>query len=114
MQFDADLWAEMLNFCEEKYGVAKAHMPTKIHKSCKNLKEKMESFIKTNTRLLCEVPSFQGELVIDLPSVFLSLYAFTSPFTVELPCLKEINRDIMMLCDVLRLQATASQLCSER
>ena len=57
VQFNADLWAEMFNLCEEKYGVAKPLMPTKIHKSCKNLKEKMESFIKTNTRLLCEVPS---------------------------------------------------------
>ena len=57
VQFDADLWADMLNLCEEKEGVAKPLMPTKIHKSCKNLKEKMESFIKPNTRLLCEVPS---------------------------------------------------------
>ena len=92
-------------------------MPTKIQKSCKNLKAKMESFFKTNTKLLCEVLSLQGELVIDLPSVFLLPYAFTSPFTVESPCMKEINRDIMMLCDesrnlfqhihdVLRSQAT--------
>ena len=57
VQFDADLWAEMLNLCEEKYDVAKPLLPTKIHKSCKNLKEKIESFIKSNTRLLCEVPS---------------------------------------------------------
>ena len=57
VQFDADLWAELLDLCEEKYGVTKPLVPTKIHKSCKNLKEKMESFIKTNTRLLCEVPS---------------------------------------------------------
>ena len=117
VQFNADLWAEMLNLCEEKYGFAKPLMPTKIHKSCKNLNEKMESFIKTNTMLLCEVPSLRGELVIDLPPVFLSPYAFRSPFTVESPLLKEINRDIMMLCDesrnlfqhihdVLRSQAT--------
>ena len=59
VQFDADVWEEMLNLCEEKYGVAKPVMPTKIHKSCKILKAKMESFIKTDTRLLCEVPSLQ-------------------------------------------------------
>ena len=117
VQFNADLWEEMLNLCEEKYGVAKPLMPTKIHKSCKILKEKMESFIKTNTRLLCEVLSLQGELVIDVPAVFLSRYAFTSPFIVESPRLKEINKDIIMLCDesrnlfqhihdVLRLQGT--------
>ena len=34
VQFDADLWAEMLNLCEEKYGVARPLMPAKIHKSC--------------------------------------------------------------------------------
>ena len=117
VQFDADLWAEVLNLYEEKYGVAKPLMPTKINKSYKNLKEKMESFIKTNTKLLYEVLSLQGELVIDLPPMFLSPYAFTSPFIVDLPCLKEINRDIIMLCDesrnlfqhihdVLRSQAT--------
>ena len=117
VQFDADLWAEMLNLYEEKYGVAKPLIPKKIHKSHKNLKEKMESFIKTNTRLLCEVPSLRGELTIDLPPLFLSPYAFTLPFKVESPRLKEINRDIAMLCDesrnllqhihdVLRSQAT--------
>ena len=57
VQFDADLWEELMNLCEEKYGVAKPLMPTKIHKSCKILKAKMESFIKKHTRLICEVPS---------------------------------------------------------
>ena len=102
VQFDADLWEELMNLCEEKYGVAKPLMPTKIHKSCKILKAKMESFIKTHTRLICEVPSLRGELVVELPPVFLSPYALTSPFIVEPLRLKEINRDIIMLCDESR------------
>ena len=72
---------------------------------------------QANTRLLCEVPSLRGELMIDFAPVFLSPYAFTSPFIVESPRLKEIIRDIIMLCDesrnlfqhiydVLRSQAT--------
>ena len=83
MQFDADLWEKLMNLCEEKYGVAKPLMPTKIHKSCKILKAKMESFIKTHTRLICEVPSLRGKLVVELPPVFLFPYALTSPFIVE-------------------------------
>ena len=102
VQFDADLWEELMNLCEEKYGVAKPLMPTKIHKSCKILKAKMESFIKTHTRLICEVPSLRGELVVELPPVFLSPYALTLPFIVEPLRLKEINRDIIMLCDESR------------
>ena len=116
VQFNTDLWATILNLCEEKYGVAKPLMPTKIHKACKHLKEMMEASIKTNTRLICEVPSLRGELVMDLPPVFLSPYAFTAPFIAESSCMSEINRDISMLCDkgknvfqlihdVLRLQA---------
>ena len=117
VQFDTDLWAAILNLCEEKYGVAKPLMPTKIHKACKNLKEMMEAFIKTNTRLICEVPSLQGEMFMDLPPVFLSPCAFTAPFMRESPGMKEIKRDISMLCnesknvfqhihDILRSQTT--------
>ena len=56
-------------------------------------------------------------LVVELPPVFSSPCAFTSPFIVEPLGLKEISRDIIMLCnksrnlfqhihDVLRSQAT--------
>ena len=83
VQFDEELWSEIMKLVEEKYGVSKPFMPTKLHKACKHLKEMMEAFIKTNTTLICEVPSLRGEMVMDLSHVFLSPYAFTAPFIPE-------------------------------
>ena len=56
--FDQTLWDKLLNLAEEKYGVAKPVLPTRLHVNSKNLKEDLLHFVETHTRFVVEVPAF--------------------------------------------------------
>ena len=77
----------------------------------------MLKFIKTHSRLVCEVPSFRGELEVNLPEFYISPYSSTLIFLENklhflhmfgLSCLiaDEAQLLIQKIHDVLRLQAT--------
>ena len=70
--FDPNLWEKLMDLAEEKYGGDKVSVPTKLHHLSKSLKVGLVNFIDTHTRCIREYPSLHGELVINLPQVYLS------------------------------------------
>ena len=67
VQFNDSLWEKLEKLTKEKYDCVKPVYPTRIHSACKELRTAMNEFISNHTRVISEVPSFRGELKINLP-----------------------------------------------
>ena len=80
VHFDAKLWEKLMNLVENKYGIPKPVVPSRLHVESKTLRPEMVNFISTYSRLVCEVPSFRGELEVNLPEFYISPYSSTSLF----------------------------------
>ena len=61
VQFDEDLWNSIWNTVTELYADEKPKMPTKIHPSISDLRMRIASFTRSNSVLMCEVPTITGE-----------------------------------------------------
>ena len=105
--FDQTLWDKLLNLAEEKYGVAKPVLPTRLHVNSKNLKEDLLHFVETHTRFVIEVPAFQGEMVFNLPDTFLSPYCTA-------PASQESKLNLSSLTHNLRIKAEETKLIFHR
>ena len=117
VDFDTNLWDKLMNLVENKYRIAKPVVPTRLHVQSKTLRSEMLKFIKTHSRLVCEVTSFRGELEVNLPEFYISPYSSTSIFLenkqhflnmFRLSCLIADKAQLLIqkIHDVLRLQAT--------
>ena len=63
----------------------------------------MMNFIRTHSRLVCEVPSFRGEMEINLPEFYLSLYSTTSMFLENKPYYLHMFAISCLICDEVQL-----------
>ena len=106
-----------MSLAEKKYGIPKPVVPTRLHEENKSLKPEMMNFIRTHSRLVCEVPSFRGKMEINLLEFYISLYSMTSMFLENKPnflhmfamsCLIADEAELLLqkIHEVLRLQAT--------
>ena len=57
VQFDEDLWKCLWDLTVQLYAPEKPNIPTKLHKSVKQLKLEVASSKNRTTKLLCEVPT---------------------------------------------------------
>ena len=60
VDFDPILWDKIMNLAEKKYGIPKPVVPIRLHEESKSLRPEMMNFIRTHSRLVCEVP-IQGQ-----------------------------------------------------
>ena len=93
--FDPNLWEKLMDLAEETYGGAKVSVPTKLHHLSKSLNIDLVNFIDTHTRCIAEYPSLCGQLVINLPQVYLLPYA-------EIPNLDENLMDVQHVMESTR------------
>ena len=70
--FDVTLWQKLLHLTEYKYGAENVAILMKLHPVIKSLKSDLVKFINTHTRYICEVPSFRGEINVNLPDGYIS------------------------------------------
>ena len=61
VEFDEDLWNSIWNIVTELYADEKPKMPTRIHPSIRDLRMRIASFTRSNSVLMCEVPTITGE-----------------------------------------------------
>ena len=73
--FDAKLSEKLLQLTESKYGAENVPIQPKLNPSSKSLKSDLVKFIDTHTWYICEVPSFRGEIIVNLPDEYISPYA---------------------------------------
>ena len=73
--FDVTLWEKLLHLNESKYGAENVAILMKLHLAIKSLKSDLVKFIDTNTRYICEVPSFRGEIIVNLLDEYILPYA---------------------------------------
>ena len=57
VQFDAELWNEILKEAREIYDTVNPVVPRRGKSQTKQLREKIKAFVKNNVKLICEVPS---------------------------------------------------------
>ena len=93
------LWQKLLKLTEEKYGCEKPVYPTQIHSFCKELRKEMMNFVETHSYIVCEVPSFHGELKMNLPPLFVNPYACTGMFLQSVPNYKEYTKIILTIAE---------------
>ena len=60
--FDEDLWNSMWLLVLEFYDAEKPKMQTKVHPMNLGLRLRIKKFIKTHSKLICEVPTITGEV----------------------------------------------------
>ena len=117
VDFDPILWDTIMSLAEKKYGIPKPVIPMRLSEESKSLRPEMMNFIKTHSRLVCVVPSFRGEMEINLPELYILPYATTSMFLKNKPdylymfgmsCLIADDAELLLkkIHNVLRLQAT--------
>ena len=96
--FDPKLWDKLLQLAEEKYGIARPVLPTRLHAQSKQIKDDLLHFVETHTQFVLEVPAFRGEMVFNLPENFVSPYS-------QAPLKKESNLDLSCLSQNMRMIA---------
>ena len=102
--FDANLWEKLLNITESKYEKHNVAIPMKLHPSSKSLKSDMVKFIDTHTRYICEVPSFRGEMIVNLPDEYISPYSsvdLPNPNILDFMFVTETTRIAVEECNLL-------------
>ena len=87
--------------------VTKVSVPTKLHHLSKSLKVDLVNFVDTHTRCIREYPSLRGELVVNLPQVYLS------PYT-EIPNLDENLMDVQHVMESTRIHTEECSLLFRR
>ena len=80
--FNAKLSEKLLQLTESKYGAEDVPILMKLHPSSKSLKSDLVKFIDTHTCYICEVPSFRGEIIVNLLDEYISPYA---PVDIPIP-----------------------------
>ena len=74
VDFDPIPWDKIISLVEKKYGIPKPVVESKT------LRPELMNFIRTHSRLVCEVLSLRGEMEINLPAFYISPYSTTSIF----------------------------------
>ena len=106
-----------MSLAEKKYVIPKPVVPMQLHEDSKSLRPEMMNFLRTHSRLVCEVPLFRGQMGMNLPEFYISPYSMTSMFLENKPdfldmfamsCLIADEAELLLkkIHDVLRLQAT--------
>ena len=117
VDFDPILWDKIMSLAEKKYNISKPVVPTQLHEDSKLLRPEMMNFIRTHARLVCRVPSFMGQMEMNLPEFYTSPYSMTSMFLENkhnfldmfaMSCLIADKAELLLkkIHDVLRLQVT--------
>ena len=117
VDLDPILWDKIMSLAEKKYGIPKSVIPMRLHEESKSLRPDMMNFIRTHSRLVCEVPSLRGEMEINLLEFYISLYSTTSMFLKNkadylhmfaMSCLIAHDAELLLkkIHNVLRLQTT--------
>ena len=104
-QFDPDLWKCLWDMTVELYSPENPNIPTKLHKSVKQLKLEIASSKSRMTKLLCEVPTVTGEygnITVD-PN-------FSSPYSPAPGCIviASTTENISRMSENLSVNATSS------
>ena len=102
--FDVTLWEKLLHLTESRYGGKNVAIPTKLHPASKSLKADLVKFIDTHTQYICEVPSFRGEMIVNLPDEYISPYAVVdvrNPNVLDFMFLMESTRIAVEECNLL-------------
>ena len=117
VDFDPILWNKIMSLAEKKYGIPKPVVSMQLHEESKSLRLEMMNFIRTHSRLVCEMPLLRGEMKINLPEFYISPYLMTSIFLENKPnflhmfarsCLIADETELLLqkIHNVLKLQAT--------
>ena len=88
--FDPILWEKLLSLAKEKYDMARPVMPLRLHTQSKKLRAELVHFVETHIRFVLEVPSLCGEMVFNIPDMYISPYQAAN-------CFKESNLDLSCL-----------------
>ena len=81
VEFDENLWKKIMVVVENLYGGEKVRSPSHLHPLIKELKKDIQTFCSVKCKLLLELPSFHGEIVVPSPPRLHSMY-YLAP-TVE-------------------------------
>ena len=79
-------------------------IPMKLYPSSKSLKSDLVKFIDTHTRYKCEVPSFRGEIIVNLLDEYISPYApvdIPTPNVLDFMFVMELSRIAVEECNLL-------------
>ena len=117
VDFDPILWDKIMSLAEKKYGIPKPVVPMRLHEDSKSLRPEVMNFIRTHSRFVCEVPSYRGEMEMNLPEFYISPYSMPLMFLKNKPnfldmfamsCLIADEAELLLkkIHDLLRLQAT--------
>ena len=93
-----------IQLTESKYGAENVPIPTKLHPSSKSLKSNLVKFIDTHTCYICEVPSFRGEIIVNLLDEYMSPYApvdIPTPNVLNFMFVMESSRIAVEECNLL-------------
>ena len=66
VEFDENLWKRTM-VVENLYGGEKVRSPSCLHPLIKELKKDIQTFCSMKCKLLLELPSFHGEIVVPSP-----------------------------------------------
>ena len=102
--FDGKLWEKLLQLTESKYGKENVPILMKLHPSSNSLKSDLVKFIDTHTHYICEVPSFRGEITVNLPDEYISPYAsvdLPNPNVLDFMFVMEVTRIAVEACNLL-------------
>ena len=82
-------------------------LPTRLHLQSKKLRADLLQFVETHTRFVLEVPSLHGEMVFNIPDIYMSPYQ-------SAPCFKESNLDLACLDHAAHIISEESTLVFKR
>ena len=102
--FNVKLWEKLLQLTESKYGAENVPILMKLHPSSKSLKSDLVKFINTHTHQMCEVPSFRGEIIVNLPDEYISPYVpvnIPTPNVLDFMFVIELSWIAVEECNVL-------------
>ena len=102
--FDITLWEKLPHLTESKYGSENVAIPTKLHPASKSLKADLVKFIDAHTQYICEVPSFRGEMIVNVPDEYISPYAVVdvpNPNVLDFMFLMELTQIAVEVCNLL-------------
>ena len=74
VEFDENLWKKIMVIVENLYGGEKVRSPSHLHPLIKELKKDIQTFSSMKCKLLLELPSFHGEIVVPSPPGLHSMY----------------------------------------
>ena len=69
VQFDDELWTDILQESGRVYGGLSPPLPTRLSQQSKTLQARIKQFPITNVKLLCEVPSLKVNVSSQTPPI---------------------------------------------